>query len=74
MVMERRGYIKQYVLFTQLKTLFRRKFMEYTKQFDIPKQLVLTAYKQVKANAGSAGVDCETIKDFEKKCVKSLIK
>ena len=57
MAMERRGYIKQYVLFTQLETLFRRKFMEYTKQFDIPKQLVLTAYKKVKENAGSAGVE-----------------
>ena len=48
--------------------------MEYTKQFDIPKQLVLTAYKKVKANAGSAGVDCETIKDFEKNRKDNLYK
>ena len=48
--------------------------MEYTKQFDIPKQLVLTAYKKVKENAGSAGVDCETIKDFEKNRKDNLYK
>jgi retron-type reverse transcriptase len=35
------------------------------KPFAIPKRLVYEAYKAVKANAGSAGVDKETINDFE---------
>jgi RNA-directed DNA polymerase len=48
--------------------------MEYTKQFDIPKQLVFEAYKKVKANSGSAGVDEETINDFEKNQKNNLYK
>jgi RNA-directed DNA polymerase len=48
--------------------------MEYTKQFDIPKQLVFTAYKRVKENAGSSGVDEETIKDFGKNLQNNLYK
>jgi len=35
------------------------------KPFTIPKRLVYEAFKAVKANAGSAGVDHETIEDFE---------
>jgi retron-type reverse transcriptase len=35
------------------------------KPFTIPKRLVYEAFKVVKANAGSAGVDRETIDDFE---------
>ncbi|MCX7119954.1 MAG: group II intron reverse transcriptase/maturase [Legionellales bacterium] len=38
---------------------------EMTKQFIISKQLVVQAYKLVKANAGSAGVDNQSLKDFE---------
>ena len=37
-----------------------------TKPFDIPKQLVWQAYELVKANAGAAGVDKQTLDDFEK--------
>lgn len=37
-----------------------------TKQFAIDKWLVYEAYQVVKANAGSAGVDKQSIKDFEK--------
>jgi len=36
------------------------------KPFAIPKRLVYEAFKAVKANAGAAGVDKETIEDFEK--------
>lgn len=36
-----------------------------TKSFDIPKALVLQAYKLVKTNAGAAGVDRESLDDFE---------
>lgn len=39
--------------------------MSATKPFNIPKQLVFDAWKAVRANAGSAGVDKETIADFE---------
>ena len=39
--------------------------MSAAKPFTIPKQLVFDAWKAVRANAGSAGVDKETIADFE---------
>ena len=37
-----------------------------TKPFDIPKMLVWKAFQRVKANGGSAGVDNESIAQFEK--------
>ena len=48
--------------------------MEKTKSFDIPKPLFLQAYKRVKANAGAAGVDQESIRDFEKNLKDNLYK
>ena len=39
--------------------------MNTAKPFTIQKRLVYEAFKAVKANAGSAGVDKETIEDFE---------
>ena len=45
-----------------------------TKPFNIPKKLVMTAFKAVKANAGSAGVDNELIEDFEKDLRNNLYK
>jgi group II intron reverse transcriptase/maturase len=41
------------------------KRMDTAKPFDISKQQVWNAYKAVRANAGAAGVDKETIADFE---------
>ena len=41
--------------------------MNATKSFTIPKQLVMEAFKAVKANAGAAGVDRQSIEDFEKR-------
>jgi hypothetical protein len=35
------------------------------KPFDIPKRLVWEAYERVKANRGAAGVDGQSIDDFE---------
>ncbi len=35
------------------------------KPFQIPKQLVWEAYRLVRANKGAAGVDGESIADFE---------
>lgn len=40
--------------------------VEKTKSFNIPKQLFVQAYKHVKANAGSAGVDQQSLEDFER--------
>jgi RNA-directed DNA polymerase len=45
-----------------------------TKPFTISKQLVMEAYKAVKANAGAAGVDRQSIEDFEKDLKGNLYK
>ncbi len=39
--------------------------MNEAKPFEISKQLILLAYKEVKANGGSAGIDAVSIEDFE---------
>lgn len=48
--------------------------MEKTKQFNIPKQLFVKAYKLVKANAGAAGVDKQSLTDFERNLKDNLYK
>ena len=45
-----------------------------TKPFTIPKELVMQAYRQVKANAGSAGIDQQTLAEFEKDWQGNLYK
>lgn len=45
-----------------------------TKPFTIPKSLVWTAYKLVKANAGAAGIDRQSIEEFEKDLKNRLYK
>src|SRR5580700_1557559 len=44
------------------------------KPFDIPKQLVLEAYRRVKRNRGAAGVDGESLAMFEKDLKNNLYK
>jgi len=44
------------------------------KPFDISKKIVWEAYKRVKGSKGAAGVDGETIEDFEKNLKKNLYK
>jgi RNA-directed DNA polymerase len=44
------------------------------KPFDIPKRLVWEAYKRVKANRGAAGVDQQSISDFDCKRDKNLFR
>jgi len=44
------------------------------KPFDISKRLVWDAYKRVKANDGAAGVDGQTIEEFEKDLSNNLFK
>jgi RNA-directed DNA polymerase len=39
--------------------------LKQAKSFDISKQVVWEAYQRVKANRGSAGVDAQSIQDFE---------
>ena len=44
------------------------------KPFEIPKQLVWEAYRRVKANKGAAGVDGQSIADFESDLRDNLYK
>lgn len=46
--------------------------MSAAKPFEIPKKLVVQAYREVKANAGAAGIDRETIEDFERNLKSNL--
>jgi RNA-directed DNA polymerase len=48
--------------------------MKDAKSFKIEKQLVMEAFKKVKANQGSAGVDDVTVLDFEQKLRANLYK
>ena len=44
------------------------------KPFDIPKQLVWEAWKRVKANKGAAGVDRQSLEEFESDLRNNLYK
>ena len=44
------------------------------KSYDISKRVVVEAWEQVKANKGSAGIDGESIEDFEKDLKNNLYK
>lgn len=48
--------------------------MDKTKPFDISKEVVWEAYIRVKANQGAAGVDHQSIKEFEKNLKDNLYK
>ena len=48
--------------------------MGESKQYEIPKKVVIEAYKRVKANKGSAGIDGVDFEIFEKKLNNNLYK
>lgn len=48
--------------------------MSESKQFEIPKRAIIEAYKKVKANKGSAGIDGIDFDAFEKKLNNNLYK
>jgi RNA-directed DNA polymerase len=48
--------------------------MTSTKSFSITKRMVYDAWKRVKANRGSAGVDKESIDEFEQNLSRNLYK
>ena len=51
-----------------------RNRLKKAKSFAISQKVVVEAWKQVKANQGAAGVDKETIVDFEKNLKNNLYK
>jgi len=51
-----------------------RNFYPETKSYNISKQLVVAAYKRVKANKGSAGVDRQSLQDFDQNLTDNLYK
>lgn len=48
--------------------------MNQSKPFDITKQEVWEAYKRIKENKGAAGIDGQTLEEFEKDLKKNLYK
>ncbi len=72
MGVERRGYIVQLLPLRQPKV--GRIFLNEAKPFQISKKQVWDAFKRVKANRGAAGVDGQSIADFEEDLKNSLYK
>lgn len=73
MVVERRGSVRSSLSSAQL-TISQEEAEVKTKQFNISKWQVVNAYKLVKANAGAAGVDNETLADFDRNLKGNLYK
>jgi group II intron reverse transcriptase/maturase len=48
--------------------------LEKAKSFEIPKKLVWVAFQLIKSNGGAAGIDGQTIEDFEKSLKDNLYK
>lgn len=72
MEVERRGSIKQLESQSQLRK--QEEDRDQAKPFDIDKWLFVEAYNRVKANAGSAGIDQQTLEDFDRDRKNNLYK
>ena len=70
--MERRGRVIRLVPDGQPRE--REESSSQAKPYSISKMAVWEAYKRVKANRGAAGVDSESIEEFEKKLKNNLYK
>ena len=64
MSVERRGNVRQSLVTAQL-LIKQEEVLTKTKPYIIPKWQVKRAFELVKANAGAAGVDQQSIQDFE---------
>ena len=73
MNVERRGSIKPSVSQTQLGSP-QEEVRSQTKPFFINRWQVYEAFRRVKANAGSAGVDKQSIAEFEENLKDNLYK
>jgi hypothetical protein len=62
------------VIGTERRLRNEEELMSKAKPFDISKKVVFEAFKQVKANKGSAGVDGQTIEQFEENLKDNLYK
>jgi len=69
--MERRGWVIQLELEINQ---FWEESLKKAKPFEISKQVVWEAWKHVKANRGAAGVDSQSISDFEANLKDNLYK
>ncbi len=72
MALERRGSVIRVVFDYQPREW--EEFLNATKPFDISKRDVVRAWELVKANKGAAGVDGETIEQFESDLKNNLYK
>ncbi len=70
---ERRGNVRQSLVTAQL-LIKQEEVLTKTKPYIIPKWQVMRAFELVKANAGAAGVDQQSIKDFEDNLKDNLYK
>lgn len=72
MGVERRDSIKQPDRHSQLRR--QEEGRRQAKPFDIDKRLFVEAYRRVKANAGAAGVDRQSLQEFEEDLKDNLYK
>jgi RNA-directed DNA polymerase len=52
----------------------RKELTEMTRQYQIPQSTMEEAWRLVKANKGAAGIDGQTVEDFEKDLENNLYK
>jgi len=72
MGVERRGSIKQPTCLSQLHK--QEEGRRQAKPFEIDKWSIVEAYNRVKANAGAAGIDQQSLEDFDRDLKNNLYK